>query len=389
MKITTVFLTFFFCWFSYGQYKFVLKGKVKDSTKKIIYLQIRDDYSLNEFVKTDSCLTVNGVFSFSGEIKKKAEIANLFFTDESSISSDPDKFRFVLAQGINTMNIDNPKSNSKSLFSNTQRPLTVSNELYNRLENLYNTYFLKYASDVKSWDPKKPEEIQYIKLLDSPEINARLRKEQLEIVKKYPSAFYSLIFLYKSLHHSPYLKNPEVLTEIFHTLDESIKKDPLGAEFIAECRRIMKAEQQAGILQPVPSFEIKTDKGELFKNSSLAGKPYIIAFSATWCAPCKEMEPRLKSLYDTYKNYGLEVVYFNFDDNDKKWKDHISKKQFEWINVSDGLKAGESPIIKQFNVTGIPQYIIVDRKGMIIYNSSSPTDKGFTMLEKYIISAVH
>lgn len=388
MKKIFIFLAALACNYSFSQYKFVLEGKVQDSTKKKIYLEIRDDYSLNEYVKIDSCIIQKGSFQFSGELNKKSEIANLFFIDESKIRSDPDKFRFILDNGINVINVDFPKVHSTSLFSNAKRPVSVSNDLYNKLNYLYENYFEKYASNVKTWDPKKPEEISMVKMLDNPEITVKLRKEQLQIVKNYSNSFYSLIFLYESLHYRPYIKSPSLLVEIFNNLNESIKNTPLGNEFIKECLHIMKVEKETSTQHQVPIFKIKTDKEDTFTNASLLGKPYIIAFSATWCTPCKKMEPKLKSFYNNYKDKGLEVIYFNFDDNDKKWKEHIFKNQLDWINVSDGLKAGSSPIIKQFNIIGIPQYIVVDKNGTIIYNSTDPNDSNFLMLESYILKAI-
>lgn len=388
MKKIFVFLVVLICNYSFSQYKFVLEGKVQDSTKKKVYLEIRDDYSLNEYVKLDSCFIENGLFQFSGELSKKSEIANLFFFDEAKIRFDPDKFRFVLDSGMNFINVDLPKVHSKSLFANAKRPLSASNELYNKHNSLYEDYFEKYATDVKTFDPKKPEEVSMVKMLSNPEMSFELRKKQLEIVKNYPNSFYSLIFLYESLGRRPYRKSPSPLIEIFNNLNDSIKNDPLGAEFYNVYRNILKAEEQTNITHQVPVFKIKTDKGEEFSNVSLLGKPYVIAFSATWCSPCKKLEPQLKSLYDSYKDKALEVVYFNLDDNDKKWKEHISKNQLDWINVSDGLKAGNSPITKQFNIVSIPQYIVIDKKGTIIYNSNTLKNIDFLMLERSIIKAI-
>lgn len=386
MKKTFLFLLVLVCNYSFSQYKYVLEGKVQDSTKKKIYLEIRDDYSLNEYIKIDSCSIEKGSFNFSGELNRKSEIANLFFFKEDKFN--PDKFRFVLDSGMNVINIDIPKVHSESLFSNAKRPSSVSNELYNKQNSLYENYFEKYATDVKTWDTKKPEEATMVKMLNNLEMTLELRKKQLELVKNYPNLFYSLIFLYETLNRRPYYRAPQPLVEIFDNLNASIKNDPLGSEFIKECKRILKVEEETSDLHQVPVFKIKTDKGETFSNASLLGKPYIIAFSATWCAPCKEKEPKLKSFYNNYKNKGLEVIYFNFDDNDKKWKEHISKNQLNWINVSDGLKAGGSPIIKQFNILSIPQYIVVDKKGTIIYNSSTINDSDLSMLENYIIKAI-
>lgn len=382
MKKIFIFLVMLVYNYSSSQNKFVLEGRYQNSIKaKKIYLEIRDDYSLNGYIKLDSCIIENGLFRFSGELIKKSEIANLFFSNE-------DKFRFVLDNGLNVINVGIPTRLSKKFFSNTKRPASISNEIYNEQDSLYESYFEKYATDVKTYDVKTPDEITMVKILNNREMSVELRKKQLEIVKKYPNSFYSLIFLYESLHRDPYTKFPLVLLEIFKNLNDTIKNDSLGIEFSKICKDIMKADEETRVSHQVPVFKIKTDKGKTFTNASILGKPYVIAFSATWCAPCKIMEPKLKLFFDNYKSKGLEVVYFNFDGDYKKWEDHITKNQLNWINVSDGLKPGISPISKQFNIHMIPMYIVVDKKGTIIYNSDTPRDIDFLLLEKYIKKAI-
>lgn len=387
MKKALLILSAFIFQHSFGQYQFVLEGRVQDPAQKKIYLEIRDNYSLNEFVKLDSCVVVNGSFKFSGQLTKKSEMAKLLFLHDKTKFKNDD-FRFVLDSGKNFININTPKPGSESAFSNAVRPVSVSNDIYNQQNILYEEYFNKYAEDVKSWDNNKPEEITMIRLLQNREKTFELREKQLEIVKKYPDSFYSLIFLYESFHNDPYYRNPLPLIEIFKNLNPSLQNDLLGIEFYKETNDFLKAKTETSVARQVPVFQIKTDKGENFTNSSLSGKPYMIAFSATWCTPCKQMEPQIKALYDAYKDKSLEVVYFNFDDNDKKWKNHIAANKLNWINVCDGLKAGKSPIIKQFNITSIPVYMIVDKKGNIIYNSNTAPDREYATMEKYIVQAV-
>lgn len=388
MKKIVIFCTILFYNYSFSQYKFILKGTVEDLTEKKIYLEIRDDYSSNEYVKVDSCSIEHGLFQFSGELNKRSEIANLFFFNNGDVRFDPDKFRFVLDSGVNVINIVIPTRGSKSSFSNTNRPASNSNDLYNKQNVLYQNYFEKYATDVKTYDEKKPDEITMVKMLNNSKIAVELRKRQLDLLRNYPNSFYSLIFLYESLHYTPYIKSPSGLKEIFKNLNKTIQNDSLGVEFNSLCQDILKAEEKTKINNQVPIFKIQTDKKETFTNTSILGKPYVLAFSATWCAPCKIIEAKLKLYYNIYKNNGLEVVYFNFDGDNKKWKEHISKNQLNWINVSDGLKPGISPISKQFNIQMIPYYIVVDKKGNMIYNSDTFKDNDFLMLEKYIKRAI-
>lgn len=47
-----------------------------------------------------------------------------------------------------------------------------------------------------------------------------------------------------------------------------------------------------------------------------------------------------------------------------------------------------SIIAKQFNVTTIPNYILVDRKSQIIYNDKQMNDPDFDQLETYLRQAL-
>lgn len=382
MKKTFIFITLFVFNYAFSQYKYVLEGKIQNpAPSQTIYLEIRDQYSLNEYMKKDSCVVKNGQFRFFGGLNKKSETAKLYFTNETA-------FGFVLDNGLNEVNVGKIKDSLKSFFSNTKRPRSISNEIYTKHDSLYEIYFEKYATNVKVYNLKKPQEIKLEKMLNNYEMEIELRNKQLELVKHYPNSFYSLIFLYKALHRNPFTRNPTVLVDIFKNLNGTIKNDPLGVEFYKSCNEILTAEKESVSGRPVSNFIIKTDKGNTFNNASLLGNPYVIAFSATWCGPCKQFEPKLKAFYDAYKKNGLEVVYFNLDSNDKKWKEHISKNNLNWVNVSDGLRFGDSPISKQFNVQSIPIYIVVDKKGNIIYNSIMSKDYNFSMLEKYIKKAL-
>ena len=152
MKKVFVFLIMLSSGYTFSQYQFELKGKVEDLTKKKIYLEIRDNYSLNGYIKIDSGSIDNGVFKFTGKLNKKSEIAYLFFLKDDK--ADPDKFRFVLDSGSNNINVDIPKVNSKSLFSNTNRPASISNEIYNK-QNICMTATLRNMQLKKNLGIKK------------------------------------------------------------------------------------------------------------------------------------------------------------------------------------------------------------------------------------------
>lgn len=380
MKRVFIIVSILLCKYSYSQYKFIIEGKVYGSENiNKIYLKIQDRYSLNNYLFIDSSIVQNDSFVFSGTITKFSETASLFIKSKKKSES----FNFVIDSGLNKISIHKPFDKKDNFFSTTKLPSSISNVIHRRIDSLEQYYMDTHGTYVE--DLTSGVQIKVLNNIKT--INEQYQREIL-ILKEYPSSFYSIVHLYKLLHTRTFRKSPVKLIEAYKQLDRTIKATPLGIEFHEICQEILFAEKQAKAGQPVLKFTVKTDKGISFHSSSLIGSPYIIAFSATWCAPCRRFEPKLNAFYNKYKKYGLKVVYFNLDNNISKWKEHIQKGKLNWINVSESTKFEDSHIAKQFNVSGIPVYIVVDKKGIILYNSDELNDIDFTMLKSYIQKAI-
>ena len=83
--------------------------------------------------------------------------------------------------------------------------------------------------------------------------------------------------------------------------------------------------------------ELSIDPEIAFKNN----KPTFLEFYAEWCEVCKEMAPKVSSLKDKYEK-DINFVFLNVDN--QKWNNYIRK----------------------FEVNGIPQVNLLDRKGNLI-----------------------
>ncbi|MBO8233145.1 thioredoxin fold domain-containing protein [Prochlorococcus marinus XMU1419] len=83
--------------------------------------------------------------------------------------------------------------------------------------------------------------------------------------------------------------------------------------------------------------ELSVDPVVAFKND----KPTFIEFYAEWCEVCKEMAPEVSALKEKYEK-NINFVFLNVDN--KKWDNYIRK----------------------FDVNGIPQINLFDKKGNLI-----------------------
>jgi len=83
--------------------------------------------------------------------------------------------------------------------------------------------------------------------------------------------------------------------------------------------------------------ELSVDPEIAFKNN----KPTFLEFYADWCEVCKEMAPKISVLKEEYER-DINFVFLNVDN--QKWDNYIRK----------------------FEVNGIPQVNLFDRKGNLI-----------------------
>ena len=357
--------------FGYSQLPFVINGNslsVFENNK--VYLTIyKNDKRTKEYV--DSATIVNGHFMFSGTVGQPSSYAK--FTINNKIWPHP--MSFILDTGAYGYSIiDNVKSIPKYLVN---VPNSKANGIEYQLTHFWREAF-DYNRKISPNSPTLPINI-YNKLLYS----------QINLLKKFPSDYFSLIALYEL---SLYRNEPfylDTIMSVYHILDEKVRNTSFGQIFLKEKEQIYKSVSATKIGSTVPIFSVKQYNGNTFTNKQLKGKPYILAFSATWCLPCQEFQPKLQKLYAKYKAKGLEVVYFNMDDNVKIWTEHVKNKKLNWINVSERVKWRDSEISKQFNVKALPKYLIIDKNERIIYNGKELRDVDHRLLEAYIIKAIN
>jgi len=358
---------------SFAQYQFSLNGTAPGGfNKKKIYLKIEDDYSNQKYRSVDSTIVENNQFHFTGTISKISEKATLYTKEVSSF------VYFVVDSGVNTVEIKPlpPKwPLYKNKLSNTAFLNSQSNAINKALDSLSNHYFLTKG--------KPSRANKYVLELDA-ETQKQFRQKKVEILKQNPTVFYSLVRLYSELKTAGSFKIAEV-AEVYEALDGQLQSSVLGLEL----REKIALARSTEIGQPVPVFTINTDNNESFSNSSLKNTVYLLAFGATWCGPCKERMPMLNQLYEKYKSNGFQIVYVNLDENMTLWKQQIRKYKMEnWFNVSEGVMREKSQMAKRFNISAVPNYLLVNKEGKIVYNPFQLSDYEFQQLEKAILSSL-
>ena len=105
--------------------------------------------------------------------------------------------------------------------------------------------------------------------------------------------------------------------------------------------------------------------GSQMKLSDISAEYTLVLFWASWCPHCPTLLSKVKSIYEEYKDKGLEVLAISIDKERTAWQDAISKGQYRWINYSE-LNGWEGKAAKEYGVWSTPRMYLLDREKMII-----------------------
>jgi cytochrome c biogenesis protein CcmG/thiol:disulfide interchange protein DsbE len=132
-----------------------------------------------------------------------------------------------------------------------------------------------------------------------------------------------------------------------------------------------------GPYQKLPSVQVKTLDGKMVNTSDFKndGKPIIIDFWATWCAPCKKELNEIAEVYsDWQKETGVKLIAISIDDqrNSPKVKPYVDSKDWDYEVYLD-----ENQDFKRaLNVNNVPQTFVINGQGEIAWQVQGSDENG-------------
>lgn len=110
----------------------------------------------------------------------------------------------------------------------------------------------------------------------------------------------------------------------------------------------------------------------------------IVVFWDHQCGHCKKEIPKLKVMYDSMKDKGVEVYAVYTQADWEGWKDYIRKNGLTWINVMDAFN--KATYRKDYNIISTPQVYMLDHNKVIRFKNPPAENVGRIaeiMLEEY------
>lgn len=115
--------------------------------------------------------------------------------------------------------------------------------------------------------------------------------------------------------------------------------------------------------KPAPAFTLVNLDGKKVSLSDYKGRPVIVNFWATWCAPCKLEMPWFQEFRSKYSAQGFEILGIAEDDAPK---DEIAKTA-KRVNVTYPILLTDGKVAPAYGgVDQLPTSFYIDRKGVVV-----------------------
>jgi thiol-disulfide isomerase/thioredoxin len=297
------------------------------------------------YVTYDSAFAESGTAVLSRGVDG---VATMYLTVEDaggSIQLLVDNSNYKITGSLDDYQIktDSKPQNDLNAYNEKIRPLT---EKMNEMVTV-----LRKGPDPENKEKYEVLRQEYFNLYDQ-----RDRVDSLYVAEN-PASYASVL----ALRGTFYLLNTEQLDSALARLDAPLKEMEEYQYMFGKLER-MKA---VAIGQNYTDFGLETPEGDYLKISDVHnGNVLMIDFWASWCSPCREANPELVDIYNTYHDSGFDIIGVSLDRDSASWVKAIADDHLVWNQISD-LKYWNSEGAVLYGVPAIPHTVLIDRNGVI------------------------
>lgn len=138
-----------------------------------------------------------------------------------------------------------------------------------------------------------------------------------------------------------------------------------------------KTPEAAQVGAQAPDFELQNIQGESVRLSEYRGKPVLVNFWATWCAPCKLEMPNFQKYYARYPGQ-FEILAVEYGEPQDTVARFVEDMGLTFQILSDP----DAKVHALYRFLGYPTTYIIDSEGVLRFQHVGLMHE--SALEKYL-----
>jgi thiol-disulfide isomerase/thioredoxin len=155
-------------------------------------------------------------------------------------------------------------------------------------------------------------------------------------------------------------------------------EDGLGEYLLRNYDEVAQASSAPVVKKNAAAREVfeftlrKAPDGAPFPLANTKGEVVVVSFWATWCGPCRALEPQFERVASRFKgNDQISFLEANCDDDESQVAPYLEEtKPVVPVVFADGLD-------HLLAVNDLPTVVIIDRRGKVAYRAEGFREEGF------------